>query len=174
MQVGHEHARHPCNPMGAGLHGDSIPADPLPIPASAKPVDFGPDPVDLDRSFARLALGGAWSVGLPFNVSQSAALHLGAASRSKPATAGMSGSLLLASLWLVLANVIAMFPSKRKHWPAAYVLMPLGAGIVGFVIYQHGLLIGALVLAAGGSILRWPVIYFARWLGRLAGVKQRR
>ena len=29
---------------------------------------------------------------------------------------------------------------------------------------QHGSWIGLLVLAGGCSILRWPVIYFVRWL----------
>ena len=34
--------------------------------------------------------------------------------------------LVLSLLWLVVANVIAMFPSRDKHWRAAYVLIALG------------------------------------------------
>ena len=76
----------------------------------------------------------------------------------------MSLSLALACGWLVLANVIAMFPSKKKHWPAAYVLMAVGLPLLGFVFWQNGPWIGLLVLAAAVSILRWPVRYLMRWL----------
>lgn len=78
----------------------------------------------------------------------------------------MSISLILACLWAVLANVLAMIPSKRSHWPQAYVLIALGVPLVGFVTYENGPWIGLLVLAAGISILRWPVIYLGRWLKR--------
>ena len=76
----------------------------------------------------------------------------------------MTTSLMLACLWCVLANVIAMFPSKKKHWPAAYVLMTFGVPLLGLVFWQNGILIGLLVLAAAMSILRWPVVFFLRWL----------
>ncbi len=69
----------------------------------------------------------------------------------------MTLSLILAALWAVVANVIAMTPSKDNHWRRAYVLIVLGIPIVGFVTWQHGPWIGMLVLAAGMSVLRWPV-----------------
>ncbi|MDJ0827338.1 MAG: DUF2484 family protein [Rhodobacter sp.] len=78
----------------------------------------------------------------------------------------MTLSLILACLWAIAANVIAMFPSKRNHWPAAYILIAIGIPILGFVTYQHGPWIGLLVLVAAMSILRWPVIYLVRWLRR--------
>ena len=78
----------------------------------------------------------------------------------------MTLSLILACLWAIAANVIAMFPSKRNHWPAAYVLIAFGIPILGFVTYQHGPWLGLLVLVAAMSILRWPVIYLIRWLRR--------
>ncbi len=78
----------------------------------------------------------------------------------------MTLSLILACLWAIAANVIAMFPSKRNHWPAAYVLITIGIPILGFVTYQHGPWLGLLVLVAAMSILRWPVIYLVRWLRR--------
>ena len=81
----------------------------------------------------------------------------------------MTASLILACLWAIAANVIAMFPSKSNHWPAAYVLIALGIPILGFVTYQHGPWIGLLVLAAAMSILRWPVIYLARWVRARVG-----
>lgn len=78
----------------------------------------------------------------------------------------MTLSLTLACLWAVAANVIAMFPSRRHHWPAAYALIALGIPILGFVTYQHGPWWGILCMIAAMSILRWPVIYLFRWLTR--------
>ena len=81
----------------------------------------------------------------------------------------MSPSLILACLWCVLANVIAMFPSRRKHWPAAYVLIAFGIPILAGVFVQEGVVIGLLVLAAAASILRWPGRYLLRWFRRTFG-----
>lgn len=81
----------------------------------------------------------------------------------------MSLSLTLACLWAVIANVLAMMPSKDQHWRNAYILIGIGIPLVGCVTVQHGPWIGLLVLAAGCSILRWPVIYFGRWLRKSAG-----
>lgn len=78
----------------------------------------------------------------------------------------MSFSLILAFLWLVLANVIAMFPSRSNHWPAAYVLIAIGVPILGYVTYQNGPVWGVLTLIAGASVLRWPVVYAWRWVRR--------
>jgi len=76
----------------------------------------------------------------------------------------MSLSIILASLWALIANVIAMFPSRDNHWTNAYGLIAVGIPIVGYVTWQHGPWIGLLVLAAGMSVLRWPVIYLTRWI----------
>jgi len=76
----------------------------------------------------------------------------------------MSLSLILACLWVISANVTAMFPSKRNHWPAAYALIAVGIPLLGFITLQHGPSIALLILAAGASILRWPVLYLIRWL----------
>ncbi|NJR43057.1 MAG: DUF2484 family protein [Akkermansiaceae bacterium] len=70
----------------------------------------------------------------------------------------MSIPLVLSLLWLIAANVIALFPSRDKHWRAAYVLIAIGIPLVGWVTYENGPVAGILVLAAGASILRWPVI----------------
>lgn len=78
----------------------------------------------------------------------------------------MSASLLLACLWGVAANIAAMIPSRDDHWTRAYVLILVGIPILGYVTMQHGALVGLLVLAAGCSVLRWPVIYLARRLRR--------
>jgi hypothetical protein len=83
----------------------------------------------------------------------------------------MSLSLILACAWLVLANVIAMFPSKKKHWPAAYVLMTFGIPLLGFVFWENGMWIGLVVFVAAASVLRWPVRFFIRWVARTIGRK---
>ncbi len=76
----------------------------------------------------------------------------------------MSTSLVLALLWLVIANVIAMFPSKDAHWRNAYVLIGLGVPLLGWVWWQNGIWIALIVLIAAMSVLRWPVIYLVRWV----------
>ncbi|MGB3244337.1 MAG: DUF2484 family protein [Sulfitobacter sp.] len=78
----------------------------------------------------------------------------------------MSLPIILACLWAVIANVIAMTPSKDYHWRKAYILIALGIPIVGYVTAVHGPWIGLLVLAGGCSVLRWPVIYLGRWIRR--------
>ena len=78
-------------------------------------------------------------------------------------------SLGLACLWFVVAVAIALFPSKKNHWPAAYVLIAIGAPLLVWVFIENGLWIGLAVLAGALSILRWPVIYLARWVRRGIG-----
>ncbi|WP_050928022.1 DUF2484 family protein [Aestuariivita boseongensis] len=81
----------------------------------------------------------------------------------------MTLSLTLAAAWAVLANVLAMLPSRDNHWRRAYMLIAIGVPILGYVTYENGPWIGLLVLLAGMSLLRWPVIYAARWIGRTFG-----
>ncbi|WP_460274838.1 DUF2484 family protein [Celeribacter sp. ULVN23_4] len=79
----------------------------------------------------------------------------------------MTLSLTLACIWAVLANVIAMFPSRHQHWPAAYVLIALGVPLLGYVTYENGPWVGLIAFAAGASILRWPMLYLGRWMKRV-------
>ena len=81
----------------------------------------------------------------------------------------MSLSLALACGWLVLANVAALIPSRDNHWARAYGLIALGVPLVGWVTWVNGPIVGLLVLAAGASVLRWPLIYLGRWVRRLVG-----
>lgn len=81
----------------------------------------------------------------------------------------MSTSLVLALLWLVTANVIAMFPSKDYHWRNAYVLIGIGVPLLGWVWAQNGFWVALIVLIAAMSVLRWPVIYLVRWFKGLLG-----
>lgn len=79
----------------------------------------------------------------------------------------MTFAILLACGWFVLANVLAMIPSKRRHWPQAWGLITIGIPILGYVVYEHGPWLGLLVLAGAMSMLRWPVIYLFRWMRKL-------
>ncbi|MCE8008916.1 DUF2484 family protein [Aestuariivita sp.] len=81
----------------------------------------------------------------------------------------MTVSLVLAALWAVIANVLAMLPSRDNHWRRAYALIGVGVPLLGYVTYENGPWIGLLVLLAGMSLLRWPMIYAARWIGRRLG-----
>ncbi|MCZ0811969.1 MAG: DUF2484 family protein [Pseudomonadota bacterium] len=76
----------------------------------------------------------------------------------------MSLSLILACVWAIVANLLAMIPSRDNHWRRAYVLIVVGVPILGYVTYQNGPWWGLAVLIAGMSILRWPVVYLGRWL----------
>ena len=78
----------------------------------------------------------------------------------------MSAPVIAACLWVVTATLIAMLPSKDYHWRAAYVLIAVGIPIVGWVTLQNGPLVALLVIAAGVSVLRWPALYFWRWVRR--------
>jgi len=76
----------------------------------------------------------------------------------------MNLSLILACIWAITANVLAMTPSRDNHWRRAYVLIAIGIPILGFVTYENGPWYGLAVLLGGMSVLRWPVIYLTRWL----------
>ncbi len=78
-------------------------------------------------------------------------------------------SLAAAAFWLIVANVVAMFPSKDQHWRFAYAMIAIGVPVLGWVTYENGPWIGLFVLAAGGSVLRWPLIYLTRWVRRVMG-----
>ncbi len=81
----------------------------------------------------------------------------------------MTLSLICAFLWFITANVAAVIPSRDHHWTRAYVLIVLGIPLVGWVTYQNGPWIGLACLAAGASVLRWPVIHLGRWVrGRVS------
>lgn len=74
----------------------------------------------------------------------------------------MSAALTLACLWLVVANVIAMLPSRDRHRRAAAALIVLGVPILGWTTALHGPMMGLVLLAGGASVLRWPLIHLWR------------
>jgi len=78
----------------------------------------------------------------------------------------VSAALAAACIWVVVATALALLPSRRNHWPAAWFLIAVGIPILGFVTWRHGPLVGLAVMAGGASVLRWPVWYLWRWIGR--------
>jgi hypothetical protein len=74
-------------------------------------------------------------------------------------------SVLLAGLWVLAATAIALMP-QRTHWPGAVALILTGVPILGYLTWQNGPLAGLIGLAAGASVLRWPLFYLGKWLRR--------
>ena len=76
----------------------------------------------------------------------------------------MTYSLTAAFVWFIFANLLGLLPSRDNHWRRAYGLIIVGVPLLGWVTFENGPLIGLVTLAAGMSVLRWPLIYFGRWL----------
>jgi hypothetical protein len=78
----------------------------------------------------------------------------------------MSATLALVAglLWLIVANVTAMLPSKDYHWSNAYKLIAVGLPVLIWIGWAKGPLWAAVFVVAAGSVLRWPLIYLGRWL----------
>ncbi len=81
----------------------------------------------------------------------------------------MSLPLIAGFLWLIAANVIAMFPSRDHHWRNAYTLIALGVPLLGAITLTTGPILGLLFLAGGASVLRWPVWFLWKWVRALGG-----
>jgi hypothetical protein len=81
----------------------------------------------------------------------------------------MSQPLVAAFVWLIAANVIAMFPSRDRHWRSACVLIGIGIPLLGWVTLVEGPIWGLLILAGGASVLRWPLIHLWRRMRRPRG-----
>ncbi len=83
----------------------------------------------------------------------------------------MSAALALAAgfIWLIVANVTAMFPSKDYHWKNAYKLIAVGVPILVWIGWTNGPWWAAAFLIAAGSVLRWPLVYLGRWLRKRIG-----
>ena len=80
--------------------------------------------------------------------------------------------LILTCLWALIACLIAMGP-ERYHWPAAWGLIAIGIPLLGYVTYDQGPVWGLIALAAGASVLRWPLVYAGRRIQRGVGVVER-
>ena len=70
----------------------------------------------------------------------------------------MSWPLVLALAWLVVANLMAIIPSRDNHWRRAYVLIAIGIPLLGYVVYENGpwwglaVLLGLLLFGVWGKL----------------------
>ncbi len=78
-------------------------------------------------------------------------------------------SLALACIWMILANFMAILPSRDNYWTRAYWLMGIGVPLLGYVCWENGPWLTLFVMAAGLSMLRWPLVYLMRWVKRRLG-----
>ncbi|MEZ8015248.1 MAG: DUF2484 family protein [Ascidiaceihabitans sp.] len=76
----------------------------------------------------------------------------------------MTVSLILVCLWALVANVLAMTPSKDYYWRDVYILIGLGIPLLGYVTWENNPWIGLIVMVAAMSVLRWLVVYLTRWV----------
>ncbi|MDO6725633.1 MAG: DUF2484 family protein [Cognatishimia sp.] len=82
----------------------------------------------------------------------------------------MTYSVIAALIWMVAANVRAMFPSKDNHWKFAYAMIAVGIPILVWVFIDHGLMLAGLLLLGAMWVMRWPVIYLSRWARGKLGI----
>lgn len=68
----------------------------------------------------------------------------------------MSPSLLIASLWVLAATVVALLPMRRQYGPGVTLLI-LAPLVIGFLGYQHGWLLAAGGVLALVSMFRRPL-----------------
>jgi hypothetical protein len=83
----------------------------------------------------------------------------------------MTFSITAAFIWLIVANLRAMFPSKDHHWKFAYVMIAIGIPILIGVAIQNSIWLALVLLGMGAWIMRWPVIYLWRWFKRVSGME---
>ncbi|SLN44376.1 hypothetical protein ROG8370_01899 [Roseovarius gaetbuli] len=70
----------------------------------------------------------------------------------------MSPSLLIASLWVLAASIVALLPMRRQYIPGVTLLI-LAPAVIGFIGYQHGWLVALGGVLALGSMFRRPLRY---------------
>ncbi|MHA3914505.1 DUF2484 family protein [Halovulum sp. GXIMD14793] len=78
----------------------------------------------------------------------------------------MTLSFLLLCIWALAANIIALIPSKRHHWPQAYVLLAVGLPLLVYVLYENAWPVIVISLGVWGSVMRWPLLYGYKWIRR--------
>jgi hypothetical protein len=73
----------------------------------------------------------------------------------------MSLSVILACLWALAATATALLPYRRQ-FPLGIVLLVTAPLLIGYLGYEHGLIVALLGLAGFVSMFRRPLGYLAR------------
>ena len=78
----------------------------------------------------------------------------------------MTPSLIIASLWVLLATIVAFLPMRRQYVPGVVLLVAAPLLII-WLGYDHGWWVSALAFFAFVSMFRNPLIYlYARARGQ--------
>ena len=77
--------------------------------------------------------------------------------------------LAVACLSAIAANLAAMLPSRDNHRSCATALVVIGVPLLGWTTYALGPIAGVAMMAAGASVLRWPLKERGRRLKRRFG-----
>ncbi len=70
-------------------------------------------------------------------------------------------------LWLIMANLMGMIPSRDGHRARAVFLIITGIPLLALIVQENGLLVALPFVAGALSVLRWPVLLLLRRLRRL-------
>ncbi|MEO9823943.1 MAG: DUF2484 family protein [Paracoccaceae bacterium] len=73
----------------------------------------------------------------------------------------MSLSLIAASLWVLIATMVAMLPMRLQYPLGILLLICVPFGLV-WIAYDHGWIIDLVGLLAFVSMFRNPLVYFWR------------
>lgn len=73
----------------------------------------------------------------------------------------MTLSLILASLWVVLATIVAFLPMRRQYGPGV-VLLVLAPVLIVWLGYDYGFWLALLGTFAFVSMFRNPLLYYYR------------
>jgi succinate-acetate transporter protein len=82
----------------------------------------------------------------------------------------MSMQLVSVCLWILLAFVMAAFPSNDNHWRRAYILMAIGGPLLVWIIWTGHFWVAALFVTVACLVFRWPLLFLWRWMRRRVGV----
>lgn len=73
----------------------------------------------------------------------------------------MTLSLILGSLWVLAAAMVALLPMRHQYAPGIMLLV-IAPVLLGWIAWNHGIWIFAFGLFAFLSMFRNPLIYFWR------------
>nr|WP_319948325.1 DUF2484 family protein [uncultured Shimia sp.] len=73
----------------------------------------------------------------------------------------MTASLIAACVWVLLASVVAMFPMQRQYLPGVVLLLAAPV-LIGWLAWDHGVLVGFAALFGFVSMFRHPLRYLYR------------
>jgi hypothetical protein len=75
----------------------------------------------------------------------------------------MSLSLISAAIWVVLATFVAFLPMRRQ-FPPGICLLIAAPVLIGWIAWDHGVLLAGVGVLGFVSMFRNPLFYFAKKL----------